>query len=41
MDAEEHHRLIEWIAAQRDWLETVTTLDAVHRRGCDLMSEQI
>lgn len=32
MDADEHRRLIDWIAAQRGWLEAVTVLEAVHRR---------
>jgi hypothetical protein len=31
IDAEAHHRLIEWIAAQRAWLEAVTVLQAAHR----------
>lgn len=33
MDAEEHRRLIDWIAAQRGWLEATTVLEAVARRG--------
>lgn len=31
MDADEHRRLIDWIAAQRAWLEAVTVLEAVER----------
>jgi len=33
MDTDEHRRLIDWIVAQRDWLEAVTVLEAVVRRG--------
>jgi len=32
MDADEHRRLIDWIADQRGWLEAVTVLEAVHSR---------
>jgi sialate O-acetylesterase len=31
MHADEHRRLIDWIAAQRAWLEAVTVLEAVAR----------
>ena len=33
MDAKEHRRLIDWIAAQCDWLEAVTVQEAAQRRG--------
>jgi hypothetical protein len=33
IDSQEHQRLIDWIAAQCDWLEAVTVLEAVARRG--------
>jgi sialate O-acetylesterase len=33
MDAHEHHRLIDWIANKRGWLEAVTVLEAVTYRG--------
>jgi peptidoglycan/xylan/chitin deacetylase (PgdA/CDA1 family) len=33
IDAHEHLRLIDWIAAQREWLEAVTVLEATARRG--------
>lgn len=32
MDADEHLRLLDWIAAQRGWLKAVTVLEAVHCR---------
>ncbi len=31
--ADEHARLIDWIAEQHDWLEGVTLLEAARRRG--------
>jgi len=31
IDGDEHRHLIDWIAAQRGWLESVTLLEAVHR----------
>ena len=34
IDMDEHDCLIEWIAAQHRWLEAVTLLEAVARRGC-------
>jgi sialate O-acetylesterase len=33
IDSDEHRHLIDWIAAQRGWLEAVTVLEAVARRG--------
>jgi len=33
MEAEEHLRLVDWIAAQHAWLEAVTMLEAAARRG--------
>jgi len=33
IEADEHRRLIDWIAAQSGWLEAVTVLEAVARRG--------
>jgi hypothetical protein len=31
MEADEHRRLVDWIASQRDWLEAVTVLEAAHQ----------
>jgi sialate O-acetylesterase len=31
MDADEHRRLVDWIANQRDWLAAVTVLEAAHQ----------
>lgn len=31
ISAEEHRRLVDWVAAQREWLEAVTVLEAAHR----------
>ena len=33
IDAGEHSLLVEWIAAQRDWLDGVSVIEAVSRRG--------
>jgi sialate O-acetylesterase len=32
INADEHRRLIDWIATQRDWLQAVTMLEAAHQR---------
>jgi hypothetical protein len=32
IDADEHRRLLDWIAMQRDWLHAVTMLEATHNR---------
>jgi sialate O-acetylesterase len=31
MEADEHRRLVDWIASQDDWLEAVTVLEAAHQ----------
>lgn len=36
MDAEEHHRLIDWITKKGIWLEAVTVLEAVNRCSVQL-----
>jgi len=33
MDANEHQHLLDWVASQCEWLEAVTVLEAVKRRG--------
>lgn len=37
MDATEHQHLLNWIASQSEWLEAVTVLEAVKRRGYELV----
>jgi peptidoglycan/xylan/chitin deacetylase (PgdA/CDA1 family) len=32
INADEHRRLIDWIATERDWLQAVTMLQAAHNR---------